>query len=147
GISKPATELIIHLEPEPLDSSDQVRELATPSVPEGGLVEIKGLERSQPTLPPLRPPSPASGRSDPPRDFQSPAPPRREDPLSPPPASESWTPPWSFDQSSPPWPVISLAPPDSLVPLPLPWSVVEYPLPPDSTPPALPHPSKSVRLP
>ncbi|XP_016110248.1 vegetative cell wall protein gp1-like [Sinocyclocheilus grahami] len=71
------------------------------------------------------PHSAPSGRSDPPRDFQSPAPPWRDDPLSPPPASEPWTPPQSFDPSAPPWllapsfppwPIIPQAPPGALIP-------------------------------
>ncbi len=34
------------MEPEPQECSDQVREPATPSIPEGVLVEIEGLEGS-----------------------------------------------------------------------------------------------------
>ncbi len=58
-----------------------------------------------PVSPSAHPQSAPSGRSDPHRDFQSPAPPRREDPLSLTPASEFWTsPPWSPEPTAPPWP-------------------------------------------
>ncbi len=43
---KPATEPIVTPEPEPQEFSDQVREPASSSVPEGGLVEIESLEGS-----------------------------------------------------------------------------------------------------
>ncbi|XP_042570873.1 uncharacterized protein LOC122135491 [Cyprinus carpio] len=48
--------------------------------------------------------------------------------------------------SSPPYPSRPLAPPGYLVPPALPWSGVDHPVPWDSTPPASPRPTGSVRL-
>ncbi|KAL0164426.1 hypothetical protein M9458_040179, partial [Cirrhinus mrigala] len=62
------------------------------------------------------------------------APPRPVDP---------GTPSWLLARSSPLWPV---GPPGSLIPPAPPWSVIDRPPPWDSTPPALPHSSSSVRL-
>ncbi|KAL0188466.1 hypothetical protein M9458_015565, partial [Cirrhinus mrigala] len=55
-------------------------------------------------------------------------------------------PPWLLSPSSPPWLGSRLAPPGSLIPPALPWAVVIHPTHQDSTPPALPCPSGSVRL-
>ncbi len=78
-----------------------------------------------------------------------------ENPLPPSPASKTRTPPRPIDPATPPlllapssmpWPISPLAPPGFHVHLDLPWSVVDNPAPRDSTPPAAPRPSGSVRL-
>ncbi len=86
---------------------------------------------------------------------QSPSASRLEDALSSPPASESRTspqsvdpaaPPWLLAPSSPLWPISPPGPPGSLVPPAPPWLVVDHLSHRDSTPPAAPRPSGSVRL-
>ncbi|XP_016124666.1 uncharacterized protein [Sinocyclocheilus grahami] len=89
----------------PLVPSSSCPPVSPPSLPL--LPPLKELVSSSapsplvPVSPSAHPQSAPSGRSDSPRDLQSPAPPWREDSLPLPPASEPWTPPRSFDPSAP----------------------------------------------